>query len=347
MSPTIIEGAYFRDIQDQPKAVADTVAAFEERRDLRALGTLLADGQFRRVVLTGMGSSLHALHPLALQLVSARATPVLVETSELVHYAEGLLDGGSLIIAVSQSGRSAETLRLLDLAEGRATVVGVTNDPESPLARRPAHRLLLTAGAEATVSCKTYLATLTGLAWLGGHLSLADLPALRKQLGDAASTLTKWLATLKDRVNAMAADLEGVRDVFIVGRGPSLAAAHTAGLVIKESARVHAEGLSCASFRHGPLEMARPDVLVLVLEGAEPTSALNLKLVEDVRAAGGRAVLIGKSAPAGPFQIPKVPESVRPLFEILPAQVLSLALAARSGVEAGKFEKASKVTATE
>lgn len=339
---------YLRDVLDQPAALHDTLAALPDEAALAPFAAQLAAGDLRRVVLTGMGSSCHALHPLAIALVGRGIAAQVLETSELVHYAPTLLEPSTLVVAVSQSGRSVEILRLLEQVRGRAPVVGVTNTPDSPLAMGSDAVVLTRAGEEFTVSCKTYAATLVGLAWLGDALSGSHpLPTCRA-LGEAADAAARYLALWRSHVEALCGLLEGVRYLILAGRGPSLAAVGTGGLIIKESAHFPAEGMSSASFRHGPLEMAAPDLFVLVYAGVEPTAGLNARLVEDVRAAGGRAALVGGPTTADfVFALPEVPTVALPVLEILPAQMVSFALAELHGHAAGSFRHAAKVTTAE
>ena len=105
--------------------------------------------------------------------------------------------------------------------------------------------------------------------------------------------------------------------------------------------------MSSAGFRHGPFEMLDDRVFVLVFAGDDRTSDLNRRLVDDILKAGGRAALAGPGAALDVFRVPEVPEAVRPALEILPVQMISLALAAIAGQEAGKFQRASKVTIIE
>jgi fructoselysine-6-P-deglycase FrlB-like protein len=220
MSPpvAIIEGPYLADILAQPRALEETIGGLSAVPEgLASIRERLVQGRFSHLVLTGMGSSFHALHPLHLDLVEA------------------------------------------------------------------------------------------GLVGL----------------------------------------FEGVRDLFLVGRGPSLAAAGAGGLILKESTHLHAEGMSSAAFRHGPLEMVGPSAFVLVLSGEARTRELNHRLVEDVRSAGGRAELLGEDAEHPGLRLPAGPPELRPVLELLPVEMASLALAALAGREAGRFTIASKVTASE
>jgi glucosamine--fructose-6-phosphate aminotransferase (isomerizing) len=340
-------GGYVRDVLDQPAAVRDTLAAFAQFPSLRPIAARLTGGDLRRVVLTGMGASYHALHPLNLSLTARGVCSLMIETSELIHYAPALLDPNTLAVVVSQSGRSAEIVELLRRTSGRVPVVGVTNTAGSPLAQAADVTLLTHAGDEYSVSSKTYVTALAVLAWLGDALTGQDPQPTLAALDRAPETMAQYLASWREHMEALCGQLTGIRSLFLVGRGPSLAAVGTGALIIKESAHFAAEGLSSAAFRHGPLDMVSPEVFVLVYAGAAPTVELNARLAEDIRAAGGRAALVHNSPQPEPFALPPAPEVARPLLELLPAQMVSLALARLKGHEPGQFGRASKVTLTE
>ncbi len=105
--------------------------------------------------------------------------------------------------------------------------------------------------------------------------------------------------------------------------------------------------MSSAALRHGPFEMLGPESFVLVFEGSEPVCGLNQGLVRDVLGTGARAALCGPSAAAGPFALPRVDDAIRPVLELLPTQMLSLALGYLQGREPGKFDRITKVTTVE
>lgn len=338
---SMVEGPYLRDILAQPRALADTAAALCEApwpADLAG---------FDRIVLTGMGASYHALHPLHIQLVEHGFHVAAYETSELIHYYAAALEPRTLLVAVSQSGRSIEILRLLDAAAGRLRIIGVTNTPGSPLATRSDFTILTHAGAESSVSCKTFVAALVALEWLGAALRGADRKQIESALRGAATAAQGYLSGWEAKAGSLANLLEGAGSLFVTGRGASLAAAGTGGLILKESAHFHAQGMTCSAFRHGPFEMSSPGVFVLIFAGDPKTAALNEKLVVDVRNAGGRAALIGPQSDVDAFRIPLTPPAIRPVVEILPVQLVSLALAALAGLDPGKFRLLTKVTTIE
>ncbi len=339
----IIEGPYVHDILEQPAALARTIAGFRDDAAVRQLAT----ASYKRIILTGMGGSLHALYPLHLKLTNHGLPSLVLETAELLYYFDSVLDQETLLVVVSQSGRSAEIVRLLDVAAGRAPVIAVTNTVDAPLAVRAQAVIFTDAGVEATVSCKTWVSTLPALEWLGAIFTGADLSATRAVLEQSAPAVAEYLGGWREHVAEFGSQLEGLRQFFVTGRGTSLAPALTGGLILKESTRSAAEGMSSAAFRHGPWETLGGHIFVMILEGDARARTLNRAMAVDIEAAGGHSALVSPEAASPALRIPQVPDAIRPILEMLPIQMLTLAIAARLGREAGRFELATKVTATE
>jgi glucosamine--fructose-6-phosphate aminotransferase (isomerizing) len=271
----------------------------------------------------------------------------MIEASEALHYLQAVFTERTLTIAVSQSGESAEMVRLLSGGLLRGPSIGVTNSPGSTLATQSTFTLLTHAGPESTVSCKTYLAGLQALHWLGSGLLDPDLVPAQDQIESLSGLVEDYLASWPAHVDAIREELSGIEQIFVTGRGASLSTAGTGGLILKESTRFSCEGMSSAAFRHGPLEMLSSRVLACICLGDSRTAALNLRLFEEARRGHAKAFLIGPSSVHSAFRIPTVEASLLPVLEILPIQMLSLALAARLGIEAGRFTLAAKITATE
>ncbi|HET8550556.1 MAG TPA: SIS domain-containing protein, partial [Bryobacteraceae bacterium] len=193
-----LQGAYLRDILDQPRALQQTIAGLERMPALEALVADLRGGRRRRIVLTGMGGSYHILHPLHLRLIARGFDCSLAETSELVWTMPALLAPENVVIAVSQSGESAEIVRLL--AHSAPLFVGVTNTPGSTLATHAAITILTRAGQEAAVSCKTAITAMAALDWLGEHLAGGDLPAVRRELEQVVPAAANYLSGWREHV---------------------------------------------------------------------------------------------------------------------------------------------------
>jgi glucosamine--fructose-6-phosphate aminotransferase (isomerizing) len=345
ITPEKIQGTYFTDILDQPRALRDTVAGLVPLPELEAVREDLRTRRLHRVVLTGMGGSYQILHPLHLHLIACGFDSIMVETSELLHSMPQLLHSQNVVIVVSQSGASAETVRLMD-RQG-PLYIGVSNTPESPLATRSGITLLTRAGEEGGVSCKTAVTSLAALYWLGEHLTQGDLGTARQILETAAPVAEAYLSQWRDHVDALVRILADMKHVFFAGRGSSLAAVGLGAMVQKEAAHFHAEGMSSAALRHGPFEMLGPDSFVLVFEGGDNVRERNRTLVNDVLATGAKASLCGVGAPGGPFALPFTAEAVRPIIELLVTQMMSLALGYLQGREPGKFERITKITTVE
>jgi glutamine---fructose-6-phosphate transaminase (isomerizing) len=344
---SIVQGEYLQDLLSQPAALQHTIEQLDESKELQGLASRLQKGKFKTIVLTGMGSSFHSLNPLLLQLANAGYPAILVETSELIYYRRKLLNADSLIVAVSQSGRSIEMVHLLRENRSRAPIIAVSNTADSPLSRRSSALVLTQAGEEFSVSCKTYVCALAALKFLGDQLCSVPIARTRRGLHSVLRPLTHYLARWKEYVQSMIVGLPGVRQLFLVGRGSSLAAVGTGALILKESTQVPSEGLSSASFRHGPFEMVGSETLVLVFAGDSKTRELNRRLFEDIRANQGCAEFVSQAKGECGYCLASAPITLLPILEILPVQMLTLALAAIKGQEPGKFRLASKITTTE
>jgi len=346
LTNSILESAFLRDVLDQPQALALTLEKLEIKPTLRKIASQLKDGVFRRVVLTGMGSSEYILYPLHIDLTEKGYTSIVAETSELIHYLPRLLDPHTLIVVVSQSGQSAETVRLLEHNAGLATVVGVTNTVESPLGELANDLLLTHAGEEASVSCKTYVTALVALRVLGALLTGGDDEKERSELMHVIPAADAYLKLWEKHVFELSLKMTDVRHWVLLGRGASLAAARTGALTMEESVRVTAEGMSSAAFRHGPIEILSSETSVLVFAGHGRGRDLNISLHDNIRELGYKCALIGEEED-GVFRIPPLPLSGRAVLEIMPIQMLILALASRMGIEPGRFLIARKTTTRE
>jgi glucosamine--fructose-6-phosphate aminotransferase (isomerizing) len=343
----VVQGRYLADLLDQPRALRDTWEGLRQAAVLESIAGSCNTDRFQRIVLTGMGSSYFGLHPLSMELAKRGWTPLMLETSELIHYYPHLLTPATLVVAVSQSGKSIETVRMLELNARRAKIIAVTNHAQNPLAQQADFVVLTAAGEEFSVSCKTYVSAQIALGVLGAALCRLDTDQCLREFEGAAHSVAQYLQNWTAHVQECADLLHDARDLFLVGRGCSLAAVGAGALIVKESARFHAEGMSSAAFRHGPFEMLHAGVFVGIFAGAEKTFALNEGLLHDVLRTPARAMFFAQDSKTSFCRLPKVPDAMRPIVEILPVQMVTLALAAFANHEPGRFEWLTKVTAIE
>jgi glucosamine--fructose-6-phosphate aminotransferase (isomerizing) len=337
---------YIADIQFQPQALRDTLTPLQTTPGtLSEIAHRLRTGGFARVMLTAMGGSFAACHVLWSRLSRASIPALMVDTSELLYGARSLVTPDTLLVIVSQSGRSAEIVRLLDVASG-ATTLAVTNTAGSPLAQRASCAILTRAGEEGTVSCKTYVAALAVLSLIGEMFAGGDWDSAWLTLASTIAVVDDYVSRV-DATSAQIAELVTSPSLVLCGRGTSLAAALCGGLIIKEASKVHSEGMGSAAFRHGPFELSTTGLSVFVFEGLCEAVTLNRRLVVDVNRAGGHAHLVGPSSDDDALRLPVVAPIALPILEILPAQMLSVGLARRAGREPGQFLVSGKVTSTE
>ena len=342
-----INGLYLSDLLHQPEALQATWNSLRNASVFGAIASSCDPGRFQRIVLTGMGSSYFGLHPLCIELAEHGWTPLMLETSELIHYYPHMFTHSSLVVAVSQSGKSVEAVRMLELNAHKATVIGVTNQAESPLATQADFAVVTAAGEEFSVSCKTYVSALLALRVLAAALCRIDTTQRLRDLESAPAAAEAYLKNWKTHVHGFGELLRGTRNLFLVGRGSSLAAAGTGALIIKESDHFPAEGMSCAAFRHGPFEMLRPGIFIGVFDGEQRTRTLNDGLLRDIQRTGAQGVFFANNADRPECRLPVAPELLRPIVEILPVEMITLALAAIDKRVPGRFERASKVTVVE
>ncbi|WP_404423363.1 SIS domain-containing protein [Nibricoccus sp. IMCC34717] len=339
---------YLSDLHGQGAALRATVDRLRTCTSLAPFAQDLSAGRWKGIVLSGMGSSLTALMPLQLALIQAGHLAWCIETSELMGAQRSLLRPDVLVVLASQSGESAEIVRVLDALPREVTVLGITNTEGSTLARRANASVLLRAGTEATVACKTYVATLAAALWAGAVLSGRNANAVLDSLMGAADAIDQYWANYQPRLEALTRDLSVQRSLFYVGRGHSLPSALTAGLITKEATGCAAEGLAAPAFRHGPFELCDARLQLIVFSGDAEARPLNDRLAADAARLGAHVFQIGRpgAASAAPWEIPNCDDALLPLLEILPVQLCTLALARLNGREPGVFRNASKVTRT-
>jgi glucosamine--fructose-6-phosphate aminotransferase (isomerizing) len=340
------------EIAGQPAAIRRAAtAAADHAGQIAALRAELS--RRPRVVLTGMGSSYDACYPAATRLAAAGVLATMVDAAELLHFRLDALDSGTLLVCVSQSGESVETVRVVRALMERGDrpwIASVTNGSTSSLAGLADANLDTRGGEEHGPSTMTFAATLVMMAAvtraLAGHEPAAGADA------EAAAVCAERLLGDPERDAQVLAEWLGERPVLaLLGRGESRAAAEMGALTLKEAARFPAESLQTAQFRHGPLELAGPELAAAVFASERRTRDLDLGLAAELVGAGAAMLVISPdgAAPAGATGIAtgEVADGISPAVSIVPVQLLSWALARSRGFQPGTYTIASKVTTHE
>ena len=334
---------YVADVLDQPRALA---ALLGSAPSISSAVEACELAKRPRVIISGMGSSHFATFELWSSLVRLGVPAWWVETAQLLDLADGLVAPHSLLWLTSQSGESAETVALLDrLPRDRVHVVGVTNNLDSTLGRSADTHIDLVAGEEATVSTKSYLNTLAAVRLVTVSLT-GDEASILSSLRATIDALAEYVGRLDEHVAAVGEFAEG-RHLLLTGRGRAAASAQTAGLVLKEAAKVPVEGLTAGALRHGVIELAGPGLAVAFFDhGPGAHRDQNDRLAFDLSEAGTEVAWVTADPSDGRRTLPApAGTDIDPAIRDAAAfQTLSFVLARRAGVTAGDFTFASKVT---
>lgn len=351
---------FLTEILGQPGALRRAGRAVVEQADrLDALG-LTWRGR-RRVVLTGMGSSYDACHALATALAGEGVMATMVNAAELLHFRTAALGPDDLLLIVSQSGESAEVVRLVErlrARDDRPFLAAVTNGLANPLATRADLAIDTWAGPERGPSTMTFAATLVVLTAIGRVLGGAGTPDVDGIAGRtardaeaAAAAAARLLAAPEEQAAALERWLDGRRMLTALGRGVARAAAEMGALTLKEAAGFPAESLETADFRHGPLELVGPDLAVALFDLERQTDHLDRSLAAELVGAGAAVLFVGPGggAPEGAesVAIDHLARVIAPAVALVPLQLLAWRLAVTGGRRPGEFTVASKVTTRE
>lgn len=346
------------EIGEQPGVLARLLEDPVRGRILE-VGRALFDPMPPFAVLAARGTSDHAAVFMKYLLETRLGLPVsLAAPSVVTLYKRSPSLAHSVVIAVSQSGRSPDLVAVLEHARtAGARTLAVVNDVGSPLAKAADHVLDVGAGPErsvaATKSFSAQLLTL-GLLVLGAETPRADEAARRAQaeFGGVPGAVEGVLeARLSGAIEGMARRLATYDRIFVTGRGYQYPIALEIALKLKEMAGVLGEGYSAADLRHGPIALAGPEMPLLAIGGhgpAEPDLDALLtaaRLLESPLATLTDAKELVKHADVSVL-LPEVPELAAPLVSAVAGQRLAFAWARARGIHPGSPPAIHKVTET-
>lgn len=334
----------------------DAAAGLGEQ--LPVLRRVAAARDDRRLVFTGMGGSYATCYAPVTRLAGAGISSVMVDTAELLYFRRPTLAGPTLLIVVSQSGESAEVVRLmteLQGSAGRPLVVSVTNGLRNSLSHLAGAALDSRAGPEQGPSARTFAAALVVLRALADVLRGEPPDRVVDQVTTdaeaAAVAIERVLSTIDDRASGLRSWLGGRTVLTLLGRGSARAASEMGALTLKEAARFPAEAMESAQFRHGPLELAGQEAAVVLISTEAPTREVDARLAKDLVAAGVAVLRVACSGPNSrevkTIELGEVDASLAAAAAIVPIQMLAWRLAVDRGLKPGTYTRASKITSHE
>ncbi|MBB5433027.1 glutamine--fructose-6-phosphate transaminase (isomerizing) [Nocardiopsis composta] len=343
-----------KEIVEQPKAVADTLLGRVGADGTLSLDEMrLAPAELReigKIVIIACGTSYHAGLIAKYAIEHWCRIPCEVEVASEFRYRDPILDRQTLVIAISQSGESMDTLMAVRHArEQQARVLAICNVNGSTIPRESDGVLYTHAGPEVGVAAtKTFLTQLVACYLIG--LYLAQVRNLK--FGDEVTAVISQLATMSEQVERvldtvgpvreLARSLSGAETVLFLGRHVGYPVALEGALKLKELAYMHAEAFAAGELKHGPIALIEDGLpVVVVVPSPQGRSVLHDKIVsniQEIRARGARTIVIAEEGDEAvrPFadeliEIPAVPTLLQPVVATVPLQVFACELALAKG----------------
>ncbi len=354
-----------KEIHEQPQAVTDTLRgriALESGAinvaDLNLTEERLA--HTRKIHLVGCGTAWHAALVGKFLIEELARIPAEVDYGSEFRHRTPLLGADSLLLLVSQSGETADTLASLEVGRRQgAGTVSVCNVVDSSLARKSDGVFYTHAGPEISVaSTKAFTTQLTALYLLAvelGRLNGQLPPDTATRLLEDATRLPGWIEAalrLEEPVAELAHGLSHADDVLYLGRGINYPIALEGALKLKEISYIHAEGYPAGEMKHGPIALideSMPVVMILPRDHYYPKTLSNLKEVE---ARGGDVVIVTDEpdesmASTSTLVVPKVPYHLAPVVLTIPLQLLAYHIAVHRGTDVDQPRNLAKSVTVE
>ncbi len=351
---TIERGGYphfmLKEIFEQPESLFNTLRGhlLEEEGTARLRGLNLSDDElkrFDRIIITACGTSWHAGLIGEYMIEELARVPVEVEYASEFRYRNPVLDDRCLVIAISQSGETADTLAAIREAKRRgARVIGLVNVVGSTIAREVDGGLYLRAGAEIGVaSTKAFNSQVAALAMVALRMArLKNLSLLQgREFISALNRLPDQIRSILARapeIEELAKRYHEASNCLYLGRGVNFPVALEGALKLKEISYIHAEGYPAAEMKHGPIALIDENMPVVIIAPKDAVYSKIVSNVEEVKARKGRVIAlvtegdveIGKLAEET-FTLPATHDLLTPILASVPLQLFSYYVAVLRG----------------
>lgn len=368
---SIEKGGYehfmLKEISEQPSSIADCM-----RGRINADAGELVLGGIRnyakalvnadRIIIVACGTSWHAGLVAEYIFEDLCRIPVEVEYASEFRYRNPVIKEGDIVIAISQSGETADTLAAIELAKSKgAIVLGVVNTVGSSISRVSHEGAYLHAGPEIGVaSTKAFTAQLTVLymialraAFNKGTVTLQKYKELIRELSLVPEKVRKALK-LNDKIKEISARFKDARNFLYLGRGYNFPVALEGALKLKEISYIHAEGYPAAEMKHGPIALIDEDMPVVVIATRDSSYDKIVSNVQEVKARKGVVIavvtegdtLIPKMADYV-IEVPATHDSLMPLVSVIPLQLLSYHIAVMRGANVDQPRNLAKSVTVE
>ncbi len=371
-SPLMAEkGGYrhfmLKEIYEQPRAIVDTIAGriLEEKGDVFLDGLNLSDEELRgfaKIFIVACGTSWHAALVGKFLLEKLCRIPVEVDIASEFRYRDPIIGAGDLIILISQSGETADTLAAMREARGKGgKAVCICNVVESSIARESDGVVYTHAGPEIGVaSTKAFTTQLVALYLLTLRMGRARGTISADQCRTFIEALValprkiEEVLELDEQIEEIARTYMNAADFLYLGRGNQYPIALEGALKLKEISYIHAEGYPAGEMKHGPIALIDEQLPVVVIAPHNSTFEKVISNMEEVQARSGRIIVItGESQPEmtekadALLQIPEIIDELMPVLTVVPLQLLAYHIAVLKGTDVDQPRNLAKSVTVE
>jgi glutamine---fructose-6-phosphate transaminase (isomerizing) len=351
-----------KEIHEQPEAISTTLHAHLD--GTRICPNLDRDllRKVKAIHIIACGTSFHAGLVARYWIEGLARVPVSVEVASEYRYRRPAIPEDTLLVAISQSGETADTLAALERSSELAYLdtLGICNVPESALTRQCGHMLMTRAGMEIGVaSTKAFTTQLTVLLLLTAALAEArgvDGKSIRQVLEDLgqASQQAREVLAMDEAVFAVAEAIAEKPHALFLGRGPEYPIAMEGALKLKEVSYIHAEAYAAGELKHGPLALVDDSLPVIVPASSNSLLTKLVSNLQEVRARGGKLFVFADQGvtmePHPSVELIRVPaphSTVSPILQVLPLQFLAYHVGVLKGTDVDQPRNLAKSVTVE
>jgi glucosamine--fructose-6-phosphate aminotransferase (isomerizing) len=356
-----------KEIHEQPDSLRDVMRGrlLAEEGDSKLGGVTLTEAELARiehVIITACGTSWHAALLGEYMLEELARLPVSVEYASEFRYRNPVVEDNTLVIAVSQSGETADTLAALREAKQRgALTMGIVNVVGSTIARETDFGVYLHAGPEIGVaSTKAFTSQIVALALFTLHLarrrnlSILEGRTMVEALRSLPAQVERTLE-LADSIEVLAQVYQDAPNFLYLGRGYQFPVALEGALKLKEVSYIHAEGYPAAEMKHGPIALIDRNMPALFLAPKDPVYSKVLSNIEEVHARGGRIIAVVSEGTGDELagkvehviEVPQTLPFLQPVLTTIPLQLLAYHIAVLRGCDVDQPRNLAKSVTVE
>ncbi|GHS85232.1 glutamine--fructose-6-phosphate aminotransferase [isomerizing] [Actinomycetota bacterium] len=359
-----------KEISDQPQAVADTLLGRTDLAGRLVLDDLRIDEAMLRavdkIVVIACGTAAYAGHVAKYAIEHWCRIPVEVELAHEFRYRDPVVGPRTLVVAISQSGETMDTLMAVRHArEQGAKVLAIVNTHGSTIPRESDAVMYTHAGPEiAVASTKAFLAQITAAYLLGLYLAQLRGNKFADEIAEIYEDLRQMPAKIQQvldrsgRVREIARWMSDTSSVLFLGRHVGFPVAMEGALKLKELAYIHAEGFAAGELKHGPIALIEPGQPVFVIvpspRGRDSLHSKVVSNIQEIRARGARTLVIAEDGDEAVrayadevFYVPQAPTLMAPLLTVVPLQIFACELATARGLDVDQPRNLAKSVTVE